>query len=106
MLDEEPLVSFASRASRAGFDEDKFALKFAAFEREFEIAFIQKRVSGLFHFGAGVFARRHEWGPCSGVPNFDGSGTVIAFGDGALEIEVADRVILDHHGETLIGRVE
>src|SRR5512135_1892073 len=90
MLDEKPLVSLGAGAAGMGFYEDEFALEFAAFQRELEVTFIEQGFGGFLHFGARVFAGRHERGPGPGVPDFDGAATVIAFGDGALKIEIAD----------------
>lgn len=79
LLEHEPLVAFAP----FGVDEMEFACKLFALEDDFKAA-------------------RLLLGDREGtrVPDSDGAGAVLALGNRALEIDIVDRVVLDHHGET------
>src|SRR5207247_10873633 len=44
--------------------------------------------------------------PCSAVPQRDWSRAVLFFRDHTLEAAVIERVVLDVHGQPLVGRIE
>jgi hypothetical protein len=68
-------------------------VKLVALELEEELPLLQARLPVL---------DRH---PFAAVPDDDPAGAVVAFGDHALEVAVVERVILDAHGEPLVGLV-
>jgi hypothetical protein len=68
-------------------------MKLLALELELELSLLQS--------GAGIADRR----PRAPVPQHDGAAAVLALGNRALEVAVADRMILDLHREPLDGRI-
>lgn len=43
--------------------------------------------------------------PCAAIPDFDGTGTVVAFGDRSFKIAITHGVVFDADGEPLNGSV-
>src|SRR5262249_26084067 len=44
--------------------------------------------------------------PASSIPQHDGTAAIFASGNGAFEVAVGERMILDMHGEALVRRIE
>ncbi len=88
LLDEQPLVLAALR-----LDERPPAAQLVAVELEQELALVEP--------GGDVVQRD----PRAAVPDDDGAGAVVVGRDHALEVHVVDGVVLDVHGEPLVGRI-
>ncbi len=95
MLDQQPLGSLAAGTARFYMRKHKAAVQLFAMEIELEVA--------LFEHLVGIAAHRF---PCAQVPDHDSSCAVVAFGDGAFEIEVGNGMILHLHGETFVSGIE
>jgi RNase P/RNase MRP subunit p29 len=88
LLDEQPLVLAALR-----LDERPPAAQLVAAQLEQQLALVESRGDVV------------QWEPLAAVPDDDGARAVIVGRDHALEVDIVDGVILDVHGETLVGRV-
>ena len=96
VLDQQPVGALAAGLVVLDADQDPAAVQALAFEAELEVAVGQGLLGGLRAFR----------GPVAAVPDLDGAAAVLALGDGALEVAVAERVVLDLDGEALVVRVE
>src|SRR6185503_13561593 len=74
--------------------ENPTAVKLPALQAELELAAAQP--------GMRVADRL----PLAAIPEQDGSGAVLALGNGPFEGAVFDRVVFDLHGEPLLARVQ
>ncbi len=93
-FDQQPvLIFFAGPGFHA--DQGPFTFESAAVENKFQAA-------GLEAFSDILALLRF---PGTFVPEHHGSATVLAFGDGALEILVVIGMIFDGNGKALIGGV-
>ncbi len=86
LFDEQPLFR-----SLLEFDQGPATAQFVAAELEQQLPFFQ------------TFVWVFERNPHAAVPDDDGAGAVIPFGNHALEVAVLERVVFDADGETLIG---
>src|SRR5947208_2227707 len=96
MLDEQPVGALAAGPVAAHADQDPAAVEPPALEREFEIALFQ----GCFG------ALRALRLPIAAVPQLDRAAAILALGDGALEVAIVERVILDLDGEPLVMGIQ
>src|SRR5438874_409873 len=86
-----------------GFDQNVFAAQLFAVQDDVKAAFLQPIQDGLFGPGA---VRRAGSVISAFVPKHHRPGPVIAFGDDALELPVVERMVLNHHGQALVGGVD
>jgi hypothetical protein len=89
LLDEEPLL-----LALLDLYERPAAVQLEPFQIEQKLAFRE------------TFARIADGGPPAAVPHDDTARSVVAGRNDALEVAVLQRMILDVHGEPLVGRVE
>ena len=94
LLDEQPLVAFAARAAGAHAGQHEFSVQLFSVQAEFQVPFAQ-------HLG-GVAQGR----PRAGIPDHDRAGAVVSRRNDALEIKIRNRMVLDHHRQTLFGRID
>src|SRR4051794_33449209 len=98
VLDEKPVVAVAAVALAVvpHAHNHPAALQLLASKREFEFPF-PKRTFGIVP----VFRR-----PEAAVPEHYGSATVLALRDGAFEVPIVERMVLDLHGQPAVARIE
>src|SRR5439155_18826125 len=94
LLEHPRFAPFAG--ARVEAKEHPFALHPLALEREVEMTLLDRLARVLTRVGD----------PAALVPQHHGSAAVFAFGDGALESAVIERVVLDMHREALFIGIE
>ena len=94
LLDQEPILPFAFAGPGLHADENVIAIEAIAVQPEFEIALGQALV------------RIAERLPGAAVPDHHRACAILASGDHALEFAVFQRMVLGHHREPLLRRVE
>ena len=101
-LDEQPLRFFIPGRARLRITSARPDHRVSTLELESEHLDIELARA----HGAGYVVRRIGHAVNPAVPHDDLAGTVVAFGDDAFEIAVLDRMVLDHHGEPLVGGIK
>ena len=101
-LDEEPLGLFVPVLANARIAPARPHHRVPALELEPEHLDIELARA---HRSGGI-VRRIGHAVEAAVPNDYLAGTVVALGNDALEIAVLDRMVFDHHGKPLVGRIE
>ena len=93
VLDQQPVGALAAAAVVLHAHQHPLALEFLTHQREFEVTLGEtfRRVFGV---------------PVAAVPDLHRAAAVLALGDGALEVAVVERMILDLHREPLLARIE
>ncbi len=92
-LDEQPrLLAFAWPLLHA--HEVPAALQFLAVQSEFEVALLEAELRVIFRL------------PAAAIPDHHRAAAILAFGDGAFERVVLDRMIFDVDREPLVVRYE
>ncbi len=92
-FDQQPVLALLARLA-VHAHEMPAAVQLLPVELEFEMA-----------LGIGL-AGVAERGPRAAIPDDDGAAAIFALGNGALEVAVVQRMILDMHGEALFARHE
>jgi hypothetical protein len=54
---------------------------------------------------APIFSKALLGRPVAAIPQHHRAAAVLALGDGALEVAIVERMILDLHGQAAIGRI-
>ena len=92
MLDQKPVGSLLA-LSLAHPGQDPAAVKFLTLKGEIQLAFC-------------IAALRILAIPIAAVPNHDGASAVLALRNGAFEVAVIQRMVLDLDREPLVMRIE
>lgn len=97
VLDQQPIGPFAAtQLVVAQPDQDPAAMQLFALEPELEFALVER-----------VGRRRRLLRlPIPAIPQQDGTAAILTFGDGAFEVAIIQRMILDLHGKALVMRVQ
>jgi hypothetical protein len=93
MLDEQPVDALA-RAAHA--HQHPLPAQPPALQGELQLSRLQ----------CALCVATRMWHPVATVPELHCATTVLAGRDGAFEITVVERVVLDLHREALVGRIE
>ena len=96
MLDQQPVDALAAAAVMFDAHQHPASLELAAGEHELQFAVGERTYRIYVRLGC----------PVAAIPQHDCAATVFALRDGALEIAVGKRVILDLDGESLFDRIE
>ena len=108
LLNQQPLIAFASRPARLDVDERKVSVEPLAAQPDLQVAFLDHR--GGFGLGARNILSVDRFGrerfPRTDVPHHHSAGAVITFRNNAFEIEIRNRVIFHLHGQTFVPRIE
>ncbi len=95
VLDQQPVGPRCRRCVVLHPHQHPAAVQPLAVQRELQVALRQ------------ALLRRHALRrPVAAVPQLHRAAAVLALGDGALEVAVVERVVLDLHGQALVVRVE
>jgi hypothetical protein len=94
VLDQQPVGAFPTLLVPAHADQDPAAAQPLAFERELQVAALQ------------TFVRVALGDPDAAVPQLDRAAAILALGNGAFEVAIVERMILDLDGQPLVVRIE
>ena len=99
LFDQQPLLLAVCGGPRSttGAHQGEGSAQLVAAKRQIKFA----RPDGAGHVVLGV-----DRGVNPAVPDDHGSSAIVAFGNHAFEVAVFKRMVLDHHGQMLVGRVE
>ena len=93
VLDQEPVGALAAVAVALHPHQHPAAVQLVAMQREFQVALLEAAI-GIIGF------------PGAAIPQHDGAAAILVVRDGAFEIAVVQRVILDLDREPLVVRIE
>ncbi|MNV22051.1 hypothetical protein D3C71_1130080 [compost metagenome] len=96
MLDQQPVDPLAAVAVVAHTNKHEAAMQPIALQRELEIAFRQCVFRGPVAFRL----------PVAAIPEHHRTTAILALGNGAFEITIVERVILDLDGQPLVAGIE
>jgi hypothetical protein len=91
VLDQEPVGALAAVAVAFHPHQHPTAVQLVAVQREFQVALLEAAI-GIIGF------------PDAAIPQHDGAAAILVVRDGAFEIAVVQRVILDLDREPLVVR--
>ena len=94
VLDQQPVGSLAAGAIVLHPHQHPAAVQPLAVEREFEVAL--RPAPARRHAAFGL--------PVAAVPELHRAAAILALGDGALEVAIVERMILDLHRQPLVVR--
>src|SRR6516165_6498294 len=92
VLDQEPIGALLA-AAIAHAHQHPAAVQLVALQRELQVA--------LFETAFGVLGF-----PITAIPELHSAAAILAFGNGAFEIAVVERMVLDFHRQALVMRIE
>src|SRR3954447_9303769 len=93
MLDQQPVGPLTAVAVIAHSHQDPTAVQLLAMESELEVALLEP-ARGVVRL------------PIAAVPEQDSPAAILAFGNGAFEVAVVERMIFDLDGQPLVTRIE
>ena len=93
VLDQEPVGALAAVAVAPHPHQNPAALQLVAVQGELQVALLEAAL-GVIGF------------PGAAIPQHDGAAAILAFGNGAFEITVIERVILDLDRQPLVVRID
>ena len=93
VLDQQPVGALAAAAVVAHAHQHPTAVQLLAIQRELQVALLE---AGLGSVGF----------PVAAVPQLHRAAAILSLGNGAFEIAVIERMILDFHREPLVVRIE
>ena len=93
VLDQEPVGALAAVAVALHPHQHPAAVQLVAMQREFQVALLEAAL-GIIGF------------PDAAIPQHDGAAAILVVRDGAFEIAVVQRVILDLDRQPLVVRIE
>ena len=93
VLDQQPVGALAAVAVMAHPHQYPTAMQLVAIQREFQVALLEAlfRIVGF---------------PITAVPKLHGAAAILAFGNGAFEIAVVERMILDLDRQPLVVGIQ
>ena len=94
VLDQQPVGALAAHAVVLHAHEHPAALQPLAFQREFQVAAFQPVMRIAFG------------NPVAAVPELHRAAAILALGNGAFEIAVVERMVLDLDRKALVVRIE
>ena len=93
VLDQKPVEALAAGAVVFHPHQHPFAVQLLAFQREFEVAFLEALL--------GIVRE-----PVAAIPDHHSAAAILAFRDRAFKVAIVERVILDFDREALVLRIE
>ncbi len=93
MLDQQPVGALAAVAVAFHPHQHPAAVQLVAVQREFQVALLEAAI-GIVGF------------PGAAIPQHDGAAAILVVGNGAFEIAIVQRMILDLDREPFVARIE